>query len=194
MLVVIVLAGCRSKDPDPPARSTATPASAPAAEAPTPTSSVPAPPAQVAATEDPDQGGEQARSAQAQPAAAAASGAGVRAHVATEPAAGPIHEAEPEVSGDIDRALIKRVVARYLPKVRKCYQDRLRQDPTARGTVTTRFTFGLDGKVTSAKAEGIHADLERCIVAALMTMKFPARTTGGEITIGYPFTLQPHER
>jgi hypothetical protein len=162
----------------------------------------PAAAAPPAVASDPEEGGQVASSGQGIVAtgpgigsvgttgasSVGASGAGAGA-LATghDRAATQVKAGEPNVTGDIDRAVVKRVVKMHSNQIRYCYEKSLMQNPSLQGKVTVTFTIEKDGKVSAAKAEGVEDNLDRCIEARFKTFEFPK--SPAPVTIVYPFVL-----
>ncbi len=91
------------------------------------------------------------------------------------------------VTGDLDKALVRRVVRANLPKIRYCYEKVLAKNPGLGGSLIATFTIELDGSVVTASAAGVHPDVEACIVRAVKSFKFPAHASPA--TVHYPFTF-----
>jgi outer membrane biosynthesis protein TonB len=96
---------------------------------------------------------------------------------------------EPKVTGDIDRAALKRVINAHRAQVRYCYEKALTQNPSLRGRVTVTFTIEKDGKVSAAKADGVDAGLDACVAGRFRTWTFPASASVS--TIVYPVVFEP---
>ena len=88
-------------------------------------------------------------------------------------------------SADIDRSLVNRVVKTHAREIRGCYETSLEANPSLHGKVTVTFTIEKDGKVNTAKAEGLEDNLDRCIEGVVKTFAFPKSTSPA--TIVYPF-------
>lgn len=100
---------------------------------------------------------------------------------------------EPGTSRDADKAVIRRVIRRALPRLRYCYEKELLADPSLAGTVTVRFTITADGRVTKSRAAGINHTVAGCAASAVAGLTFPAPTGGGELNVSYPFVFRPSD-
>ena len=98
---------------------------------------------------------------------------------------GPAEE-EPSVTGDIDRAVVMRVVRARLGAIRKCYDAQPSQTELK---VSVTFTIAVDGSVPKAVATGGAQPLMDCIAAVFRALKFP--TSPAEVRITYPLTFRP---
>lgn len=70
-------------------------------------------------------------------------------------------------------AALARIEAVYRPGVQRCYQSRLKRDPSARGNVVVTFTVDAEGKLASAHAKGVHRTIEQCVERAMARWTFP---------------------
>lgn len=162
LLVVVAVAGCGGS-------------SNPAA-APPPATVAPAEtPEPVAVASDPEEGGQVASASP--PAATAAPPA-----AAAAPPADDL-----QVSGDIDRELVRRVIRTHMGQIKGCYEKSLQANPSLQGKVTVTFTIEKDGTVKTAKAEGVEDNLDRCIEGRFKTLAFGKATSTA--TIVYPFSF-----
>lgn len=100
---------------------------------------------------------------------------------------------EPIIQGNLDRDIIRRVVRSHVDDVRDCYNAGLRNNAALGGTLTIDFTIDARGRVKQSKpADGGEFDdpkVAQCIADAIGGWEFPE--TGGEVTVSYPFTLDP---
>ncbi|MBI5534572.1 MAG: AgmX/PglI C-terminal domain-containing protein [Deltaproteobacteria bacterium] len=99
------------------------------------------------------------------------------------------------VIGRLPPEVIQQVVRNEYTRLRACYEDGLRREPTLTGRVATRFVIGLDGTVSQVTSGG--SDLpdrvvQECIFDVFRTLKFP-RPNGGIITVVYPIRFSPGE-
>jgi outer membrane biosynthesis protein TonB len=99
---------------------------------------------------------------------------------------------EMQVVGAIPKDAIHRVVRENFNSLRQCYEQLLMANPGLQGKVVAKFDVGIDGAVSAASAEGVHPDLETCVVAQVRKFKFP-RPDGvkGDVQVIYPFTFKP---
>jgi hypothetical protein len=109
---------------------------------------------------------------------------------------GPIvRQLAPEVGGEYDRNLVRRVVQRNLPQVTRCHEQGLSQNPSLAGRVEVTFIIGADGTVSNSTVRSSNLavpSVATCIANAVRTWQFTA-PQGGAITVHYPFMLQPAE-
>jgi hypothetical protein len=98
---------------------------------------------------------------------------------------------QPEATGDLDKAIIRRYIKRNIQKIQYCYEKFLLGQPTAEGRVDTSFTIEPDGKVTSSTATGIDPLVADCVAAVIGSIEFPKPKGGGVVNVKYPFTFRP---
>ncbi len=98
---------------------------------------------------------------------------------------------QPSGSGDIDKAIVRRYVRRNLSKIKYCYEKELIAAPDLRGTVTTHFYVGADGKVRDATAEGVSPEVASCVANVIESIQFPKPKGGAGVNLIYPFTFVP---
>nr|WP_255216775.1 AgmX/PglI C-terminal domain-containing protein [Pseudenhygromyxa sp. WMMC2535] len=99
------------------------------------------------------------------------------------------------VDGELEREVIRKIVAAHISEVRFCYNEGLKDDPELAGRVSVDFVVGEDGEVETAEL-GEETDVgdrrvTHCIVEAIERWRFPAPKGGGEVEIQYPFVLLP---
>lgn len=133
----------------------------------------PPPPAKIGEAERP----EPVERAPAAPPAASAAGPG------------GVAPGTPEISGDIDRTALKRVIQRNSDQIRNCYELALQKDPSLRGKVVVVFTIDKDGTVPDAKADGVDDGLDRCLETRFKTWQFPKGPA--PVRISYPIVFTP---
>ncbi len=91
-----------------------------------------------------------------------------------------------QTSGMMDAMVVRRVVQAKASELTKCYERELAINPTRGQTrVAWRFSVAQDGHVVFADptTQVVSVATSACISRVVKTMTFPARTTGGSITI-----------
>lgn len=88
------------------------------------------------------------------------------------------------------------IVQNNRDKFRACYDASLAASPGIQGRVTVRFVLSPDGSlkegaIDPSASDITKPDLERCLVAALRSLKFPPSKRGMESTVRYPFNFKP---
>lgn len=80
--------------------------------------------------------------------------------------------ARPAATAD---GVLAAVSTRYLPGLRRCYEQQIRRDARARGTLTLAFTVDARGRVTEATARGrIAPRLGACLERRMLAWQFAA--------------------
>lgn len=97
----------------------------------------------------------------------------------------------PSSMGELDKALIRRVVKANLAKVSSCYEKGLAINADLSGTVMVQFVIAPTGAVSSSSATGVDAEVASCVAAAVKAFEFPKPKGGGQVQVNYPFTMQP---
>lgn len=98
--------------------------------------------------------------------------------------------------GSLDKELIRRVIRAEIGTVKACYEAELSRTPDLSGRVTVRFIIGLLGSVLKAEVQSStlgNEDVERCLTAAVLGMKFPKPSGDGIVVVSYPFVLRVSE-
>jgi hypothetical protein len=90
--------------------------------------------------------------------------------------------------GDIDKAVIRRVIKRHIDEIQYCYEKFLLEKPTLAGTVMARFTIAPDGSVAASVASGI-PDVADCVAGVIKRAQFPKSQSGKPTEVNYPFTF-----
>ncbi len=100
----------------------------------------------------------------------------------------------PEVSGSLEKNVIRRVVRAHINEVRACYNQGLARSPELAGRVSVQFTIGETGKVTASVVRDSDlpdSAVAECMAKVIRRWQFPAPPGGGSIIVGYPFVLRP---
>lgn len=98
----------------------------------------------------------------------------------------------PSTSGMVDAMIVRRAVTAKLPDLQKCYERELQTNRSAtRHSVAWRFDIAPNGTVSSANptSSQMSAPTNACITRAFRTLQFPARSTGGRITVSLPLVF-----
>lgn len=101
----------------------------------------------------------------------------------------------PEVGGEYDRNIVRRVVQRNLAQVTRCHEQGLSQNQGLAGRVVVTFIIGANGTVLGSSVRESNLavpSVAQCIANAARTWQFTA-TQGNTVTVHYPFLLQPAE-
>jgi hypothetical protein len=91
------------------------------------------------------------------------------------------------VSGGVDQGIVERFVRRDSARVRGCYADELRKDPTAAGTLVIRADVGPDGAVISTQVvtSQVATALASCAARAVQGSSYPTAAARWQLTITY---------
>jgi len=104
----------------------------------------------------------------------------VHHEVAHAPAARPAAAAGPALTPG---HVLETVTTRYLPNLRRCYQQQIKHDARLRGRMTLSFTIDGRGRVTDATATGLAPKLGACMERRMLAWRFVApRTSDGAPT------------
>ncbi|MCC6525832.1 MAG: AgmX/PglI C-terminal domain-containing protein [Polyangiaceae bacterium] len=98
------------------------------------------------------------------------------------------------VSGRLPPEVIQRIVRRNFGRLRQCYENALRTDPSVSGRITVRFVIGRDGSVSSVSHTSDIADpaFTSCITRQFQGLSFP-EPEGGIVTVSYPIVFTPSD-
>ncbi len=91
----------------------------------------------------------------------------------------------------LDKAIIRRYIKRNIQKLTYCYEKELLVTAKLTGTVTAKFTIGVDGLVVSSTASGLTANVDGCVANVIRAIEFPKPKGGGVVNVSYPFTFKP---
>jgi serine/threonine protein kinase len=100
--------------------------------------------------------------------------------------------AEELAESDLDPAsVIRRIQDKYLPGIKRCHQQILKEDPNAEGKVIIRFTVGPTGRVSKSSAKGFNPTLDACINKQVATWRFaaPKDDDGRPTSVGFDVPL-----
>ncbi len=101
----------------------------------------------------------------------------------------------PEVGGEYNRDIVRRVVQRNIGQVTRCHEQGLSQNQGLAGRVVVTFIIGATGNVLGSSVRESNLavpSVAQCIANAARTWQFTA-TQGNTVTVHYPFLLQPAE-
>ncbi len=105
-----------------------------------------------------------------------------------------IHLDTSTVSAGIPPEVIQRIVRQSFGRLRLCYENGRRKDPTLTGRVVVRFVIDPNGDVAQAnKTTGTtlpDPDVVRCVVRSFDTLSFP-QPSAGSVDVVYPIDFAP---
>lgn len=70
-------------------------------------------------------------------------------------------------------AVAAKILSTYMLGIKRCYRQRLVQEPAARGRVTLSLEVGETGRVSRHDARGFDASIDACIEQLVATWRFP---------------------
>ncbi|HUQ05689.1 MAG TPA: AgmX/PglI C-terminal domain-containing protein [Kofleriaceae bacterium] len=97
---------------------------------------------------------------------------------------------QPQSVGDLDKAIIRRVVKERVPELRACYDQALARDANVSGTINTQFFIAPSGNVSASNASGVKPELAACFARVLGATVFPKPKGGGGVQVNYPFRVR----
>ena len=98
------------------------------------------------------------------------------------------------VRGSLDKEIIRRVIAKHINEIKRCYEEVLKANANLSGRAVVQFTIaGTGAVVASAIQESTmdNAQVERCMADAVLSWEFPDPQGGGQVVVSYPFILKP---
>jgi hypothetical protein len=104
-----------------------------------------------------------------------------------------IAASEPEITGSIDRELIRRVVRSHLDQLRYCYDVQLTKNPKLSGKVAVKWVVTEQGSVSSSvvvQTTTGNTELDTCVAGRVLTWVFPKPKGGGVAVVTYPFVFK----
>ncbi len=100
-----------------------------------------------------------------------------------------------DIKGRLPPEIIKRIIRANFPRLRACYEQGLKRDPTLKGTVSVRFIISASGAVESASSAGgtmTDKPVSDCVLGVYRTLSFP-EPEGGKVMVTYPIDFQNEE-
>ena len=104
-----------------------------------------------------------------------------------------IAASDPEITGSIDRELIRRVVRSHLDQLRYCYDVQLTKNPKLSGKVAVKWVVTEQGTVSSSvvvQTTTGNSELDACVAGRVLTWVFPKPKGGGVAVVTYPFIFK----
>jgi len=98
------------------------------------------------------------------------------------------------VKGGLPPEIIMRVNRSNFNRLRLCYENGLRKNPSLGGQVSVRFTIGPNGNVTrseKASADIPDAAVTSCVVRTFLSIKYPQPSPSGVVVVVAPITFVP---
>ena len=100
----------------------------------------------------------------------------------------------PEISGQLDREIIQRVIREHRREIRACYEGELQRDPDLEGRVVVGFVISSDGQVAGSRISEStlgNSAVEDCVARRVRQWRFPEPRGGGTVNVNYPFVFSP---
>jgi len=94
------------------------------------------------------------------------------------------------MTGDLDKAIIRRYIRRRLAQIQYCYEKELLAEPELAGAVTLEFLIGADGKVVEVAAHGMQDAVAECVATVIRKIEFPRSATRSSTRVNYPFEFR----
>ena len=100
-------------------------------------------------------------------------------------------QAYDDTSLEVDRVL-HGIQSKYFAGLKRCYTNRLKVDPTARGKLVFQFTVNESGRAVQPSVNGFDDEVTACVQALIGGWRFdvPKDQDGEATTASFQFTLQ----
>jgi hypothetical protein len=98
----------------------------------------------------------------------------------------------PSSSGMMDAMVVRRTVTTRMTDLQRCYERELQLNPAVtRHSVAWRFAVAQDGRIVFADptSQLMSAPTNACVSRVFRMLQFPARQTGGSITVTLPLVF-----
>ena len=99
----------------------------------------------------------------------------------------------PEVSGGLDKRIIRKVVNQHKRELTACYERQLQKQKGLHGKIVVKWTIEPSGNVASAVVVSStmkNKAVESCLSSAIRHWRFPAPTNGVNVLVSYPFVFE----
>ena len=96
--------------------------------------------------------------------------------------------------GELDALVVRQKIKKDLPRINRCYESALRDEPQLAGKVSIRFAVVRAGYVKGVQVvENTTGNekVERCVTRVLSAIRFPSRRTGKSLRFTFPFIFAP---
>ncbi len=97
------------------------------------------------------------------------------------------------ISGRLHPSRVQAAVRAHFGDFRKCYESKLKSNPTLAGRVVPKFTIGRDGQVSEIvdhDSDLPDPEVVACVLKVFSQIRFQAPERG-IVTVVYPITLSP---
>lgn len=101
--------------------------------------------------------------------------------------------ADVSVSGELDKATVRRVIQSYLGQIKWCYQKELQKNPDLGGKVVLSFLIAANGSTVNPSVSlntMATPEVGSCIAQKATRWKFPSPRNGGVVKVSYPFLFK----
>lgn len=108
-----------------------------------------------------------------------------------------IRHAKAQVTGSLDRDIIRRVMRAHNNSLRACYEPVLAVDPNASFKLSIGFVIDGSGRVSAEltwskdSVTEVEDSFDACLKTALERIRFPKPAGGGTVKVRYPLVFQP---
>lgn len=94
-------------------------------------------------------------------------------------------------TASVGHDLIRGVVRRNSPEVRRCLREEALRDPAGSSRIEVGFTIAAGGRVQEVELDPeVDAELRRCVAAAVKAWTFPTIVAAaGQVSVRYPFSI-----
>jgi hypothetical protein len=92
------------------------------------------------------------------------------------------------VEGELSKEVIRRFLRQKLVLLRACYESQLATSPELAGTVVVDFEIDETGRVSVARAKGLHDKVDACFQEEISRIQF-AKPRSGAVKAHYEFIL-----
>jgi len=99
-------------------------------------------------------------------------------------------------SGQLDAFVVRETIRKDLPRIHRCYESALRDEPELAGKVSVRFAVLRKGHVQAVQViENTTGNpaVERCVARVVSAIQFPSRRTGKSLRFTFPFVFAPQD-
>jgi Ca-activated chloride channel family protein len=108
-------------------------------------------------------------------------------------AVGNVQIGSPQVNGGLPAQVVRNIVQNSSGRMRACYENGLRRNPSLAGRVSIRFVIGQNGQVLSSMDGGSglgDPGVVACVVSSVRGLSFP-QPGAGFVTVLLPVTFSP---
>ena len=99
----------------------------------------------------------------------------------------------PNVTGAIDKRIIKKIVRQHSGEIRACYEKELIKNHSLTGRITVEWEISKEGNVALIvikESTMKNENIEQCISNSIKLWRFPAPKDGEIAKVEYPFEFE----